>query len=73
MKNSLQVRLSAQRDDIYDWACDRFKKLIAEERVEDALAFADEFFEWLDPEQLDFEETLYSCYDEIRESYEQSL
>lgn len=72
MSKRLQIRLSKQRDDIYDWACDRFQELIAEERTEDALAFADEFFEWLDPEQLDDEETLFSCYDEIREAYEES-
>ena len=55
-------RLSAQRDDIYDYMCDRFKQMIAEDRHDDAMAIADEFFEWLDPEQMDQEETLY--YDE---------
>lgn len=55
-------RLSAQRDDIYDYMCDRFKQMIAEDRHDDAMAIADEFFEWLDPEQMDIEETLY--YDE---------
>lgn len=55
-------RLSAQRDDIYDYMCDRFKQMIAEDRHDDAMAIADEFFEWLDPEQMDLEETLY--YDE---------
>jgi len=55
-------RLSAQRDDIYDYMCDRFKQMIAEDRHDDAMAIADEFFEWLDPEQMDLEETFY--YDE---------
>ena len=55
-------RLSAQRDDIYDYMCDRFKQMIVEERLDDAMAIADEFFEWLDPEQMDDEETFY--YDE---------
>jgi len=55
-------RLSAQRDDIYDYMCDRFKQMIAEDRHDDAMAIADEFYEWLDPEQMDLEETLY--YDE---------
>ena len=36
--------------------------LIAEDRHEDALALADEFYEWLDPNQLEEEETHY--YDE---------
>ena len=53
-------RLSYQRDIIYDYCCERFKELMAEDRHEDALAIADEFFEWLDPEQLEEEETMYS-------------
>jgi hypothetical protein len=57
-----ELRLSAQRDDIYEYMCDRFKTLIAEDRHEDALALADEFYEWLDPNQLEEEETHY--YDE---------
>jgi len=59
-------RLSAQRDDIYDWCCERFKELLANDDHDSALALADEFFEWLDPEQMDDEETLYTDYDEIR-------
>lgn len=59
-------RLSAQRDDIYDWCCDRFKELLANDDHASALALADEFFEWLDPEQMDEEDTLYTDYDEIR-------
>jgi hypothetical protein len=55
-------RLSAQRDEIYDWACDLFQSLIAQGRNDDALALADEFFEWLDPEQME-EETIH-YYDE---------
>lgn len=55
-------RLSAQRDDIYDWCCDRFKELLAADDHDSALAIADEFFEWMDPEQMDTEETLF--YDE---------
>ena len=60
-------RLSAQRDDIYDWCCDRFKELLANDDHASALAIADEFFEWLDPEQLEDEETLYTDYDELRQ------
>jgi hypothetical protein len=59
-------RLSAQRDDIYDWVVDKFREFMAEERVDDAMALADEFFEWMDPDQMDAEETLYSDYDELR-------
>ena len=45
---------------IYEWATGRFKQLMAEDRIDDALALADEFFEWLDPEQLHSEETLFT-------------
>lgn len=67
MKKSLEKRLSKQRDDIYDWVVDKFKEFMEQDRVEDALALADEFYEWMDPEQLDNEETLYSDYDELRQ------
>jgi len=63
-------RLNKQRDAIYDWSCDRFQQLIKEDRTDDALAFADEYYEWLDPEQLDNEETLYFNADELQEYYE---
>jgi hypothetical protein len=59
---SIDELISSRRDDIYEWATDRFKQLMAEDRLDDALALADEFFEWLDPEQLHTEETLF--YDE---------
>ena len=62
-------RLSYQRDLIYDAVCDRFKELIAEDRHEDALAIADEFFEWLDPEQLENEQTMYFNEEELLNQY----
>ena len=60
--DTLDELISARRDDIYEWATNRFKQLMTEDRLDDALALADEFFEWLDPEQLHTEETLF--YDE---------
>jgi len=66
-KPSAMKRLSKQRDDIYDWACERFQELIKEDRNDDALAFADEYYEWLDPDQLDNEATLYFDVDELTE------
>ena len=59
---SIDELISARRDDIYECATGRFKQLMSEDRIDDALALADEFFEWLDPEQLHTEETLF--YDE---------
>lgn len=67
-----EIKLSAQRDDIYEYMCDRFKQLITEDRHEDALAIADEYFEWLDPDQMDDEQTVYVNYDEIRVVYQQA-
>lgn len=62
-------RLSYQRDLVYDYCCDRFKDLIAEDRHEDALALADEFFEWLDPDQLEDEQTIYFNENELLNFY----
>jgi hypothetical protein len=62
-------RLSYQRDMIYDYVCDRFKQLISEDRIDDSIAIADEFYEWLDQEQTDDEETLYYDEKELQELY----
>ena len=62
-------RLSQQRDDIYDWCTDRFKELLADDDHDSALAIADEFFEWLNPDQMDEEETLYYNERELLELY----
>ena len=62
-------RISAQRDDIYDWATTRFKELMVEERIDDALALADEFFEWMDPNQLDNEATVFYNEHELQERF----
>ena len=69
MNNEDALLISQRRDDIYEWVVSRFKFLMAEERVEDALCFADEFFEWLDPNQLDEEETLFFNIDELKAHY----
>ena len=68
--NDLTLQISAQRDDIYDWCCDRFKELMAVDDHDSALAIADEFYEWLDPEQMEDEITLFSNSDEVRALYE---
>ena len=66
-------RLSYQRDLIYDWCIDRFKELMVEEDHDSALSIADEFFEWLDPEQLEDEETLYYNEEELLQLYAQRV
>ena len=66
-------RLSYQRDLIYDWCCNRFQELLAADDHDSALALADEFFEWLDPEQMDDEETLYCDEKELIQDYVQRI
>lgn len=72
-KSTKQItkRINLYRDTSYDWCVERFKYLMAENRVEDALCLADEFYEWLDGDLLHKESTYYSHYDELREEYEQ--
>ena len=70
MNNVDALRISQQRDDVCEWIIDRFRLLIQEVRVDDALAFADEWFEWMDPENYIDEETLFYAEDELQELYE---
>ena len=44
-----------------------------DQRIDDAMAFADEWFEWLDPDQLEEEETLFSNEEEITGYYEELI
>ena len=44
---------------------------MVEEDHDSALAIADEFFEWLDPDQMDEEETLYYNEEELLQLYAQ--
>lgn len=71
MNNEEALLISQRRDDIYEWVVSRFKTLMAEERVDDALCFADEYFEWLDPNQLDDEETLFYDANELKALYQE--
>ena len=63
------ARLSEQRDNIYDYVIDRFKDLISHNDLDDALALADEFFEWMNPEMLEDEPTIFSHEQELRRRY----
>ena len=65
------LRISKQRDDIYDWVVDRFRVQIANNDIDGAMALADEFFEWMDPDNLDNEQTLYYNENELKERYEE--
>jgi hypothetical protein len=66
-KNDKQI--SALRDGIVDSMTIQFKKLLKEDRHDDAMALADEFFEWLHPILMQREETLYSDETELRRAY----
>ena len=63
------ARISEQRDNIYDYVIDRFKDLISNNDLNDALCLADEFFEWMNPEMLENEPTIFFHTDELRRRY----
>ena len=44
MNNELTLQISEQRDQICNWMVERFRYLIEEKRMEDAMAIGDEFF-----------------------------
>jgi hypothetical protein len=62
-------RLSQQRDDIYDWCVERFRYHMANDNIDEALALADEFFEWMDPDGMDKEETAFYNDDDLLNLY----
>ena len=65
-----QKRVNLMRDTITnDYGAKRFKYLLRKNQLDDAMALADEFFEWLHPAMRMKEDTLYSDYDELREQY----
>ena len=63
------ARISEQRDNIYDYVIDRFKHLISNNDLNDALCLADEFFEWMNPDMLENEPTIFFHSDELRRRY----
>tara|TARA_R100000005_G_C4933817_1_gene161522 strand:- start:605 stop:853 length:249 start_codon:yes stop_codon:yes gene_type:complete len=62
-------RISAQRDDIYEGVVAQFRVLMAKDMIDEALALADEFFEWMDPEQLENEPTVFYNEHELQERF----
>ena len=60
------ARISEQRDNIYDYVIDRFKDLISNNDLNDAFAMADEFFEWMNPDMLENEPTIFFHEQELR-------
>ena len=63
------ARISEQRDTIYDYVIERFKHLISNNDLDDAFALADEFFEWMNPEMLEDEHTIFFHEQELKRRY----
>ena len=63
------ARISEQRDTIYDYVIERFKHLISNNDLDDAFALADEFFEWMNPEMLEDEPTIFFHEQELKRRY----
>ena len=62
-------RLSQQRDDIYDWVVERFRYFMERDEIDNAMALADEFYEWMDPDGMDKEETAFYNEEELLRLY----
>ena len=70
MNNIDALRISQQRDAICDWVEDRFFQLIKEERHDDAIDFANEYIEWMNPDLYINESTHFFNQHELTELYE---
>tara|TARA_B100001250_G_scaffold170910_1_gene147186 strand:+ start:210 stop:461 length:252 start_codon:yes stop_codon:yes gene_type:complete len=64
------LKLNTVRSDLVLWIVERFQYLRAEGRECDALDFADEWFEWLSPDDYINESTLFFNENELKELYE---
>ena len=67
--DAITERISAQRDDIYEGVVAQFRVLMAKDMIDEALALADEFFEWMDPDQLENEPTVFYNEHELQERF----
>ena len=64
-----RLRLNTQRSELILWIVERFQLMLAEGRECDALAFMDEWFEWMDRDTYIKESTLFFDGDELHELY----
>jgi len=62
--------INAARDDLTTWINNRFRYLYGNKRHDDAIEFANEWFEWMDPNNYINESTLFYDENELRELYE---
>ena len=71
---SEQNSVSRQVDTIMKNRYRRFRYLMRNDRIDDAMAIADEFYEWLDPSfDVDDNEIGYYCDDELQDMYHEAL
>mgnify|MGYP001324020314 CR=1 FL=1 len=64
------LRMNTARSALILWIVERFQLMLAEGRECDALAFMDEWFEWMDKDSYINESTLFFDGDELNELYE---
>ena len=64
------LRLNTVRSTLILWIVERFQSMLAEDRHNDALAFMDEWFEWVDKDSYINESTLFFDENELKELYE---
>ena len=74
---SEQNSVSSQVDTIMKNRYRRFRYLMRNDRIDDAMAIADEIYEWIDPEfdidEVTQDEIGYFCEDELEEQYHSTL
>ena len=63
---STTERLSEQRDEIYEYVVGQFRVHMSNDDIDSAMALADEFFEWMDPDQMEKEVTAFYDEHELR-------
>ena len=66
-------RLSQQRDDIYEYVVGMFRVHMENDDIDSAMALADEFYEWMDPDQLEDEVTAFFDEHELRNLYQSRI
>ena len=66
-------RLSEQRDAIYEHVVNMFRVHMQNDDIDSAMALADEFYEWMDPDQLENEPTFFFNEHELQELFIQRL
>ncbi len=65
------LRMNTARSELILWIVERFQLMLAEGRECDALAFMDEWFEWMDKDSYINESTLFFDEEELNELYKQ--